>query len=235
MEKGKDRTRGFENVAHTVRVLAQEFGVDEVVIVGSQALLVHRSDVLGRLRDSPEIDAFVLRRDSESADPDGEEASHRINSLFGEGSAFHQTHGYFIDGVDASTATLPPDWRSRAIRRQVAIGEQRSATVVAPSIPDLVASKLARGEPKDVRFAALCMGSGLVKRRSIEQSIATAMNPEQAATAIDLLNLATSRQKAEMTAAQGLTSGLARGPKGSPLDDIDALEAVRRLLSSKER
>jgi hypothetical protein len=44
-------------------------------------------------------------------DPDDDpEASEDIAALFGEGSAFHRKHGFYIDGVDENTARLPRDW-----------------------------------------------------------------------------------------------------------------------------
>jgi hypothetical protein len=69
--------------------------------------------------------------------------------LFGEGSQFHITHGFFIDGVDDSTAKLPADWRSRAISRRVEMVDRRAVTAIAPSPEDIVVSKLARLEEKD--------------------------------------------------------------------------------------
>lgn len=52
-------TRDIDDVARTARALASTFEVSEITIVGSQAILVHRADVMVALRNSPEIDAFV--------------------------------------------------------------------------------------------------------------------------------------------------------------------------------
>ncbi|MGB7658956.1 MAG: hypothetical protein WBL96_11575, partial [Pseudolabrys sp.] len=69
------------------------------------------------MRVSPEIDAYPanarlweleekVRHPNESP-----EASEHINALFGSGSLFHQTHGFYIDGVDENTAKLPAGWQ----------------------------------------------------------------------------------------------------------------------------
>lgn len=201
------------------------------MIVGSQALLVHRPDILRALRNSPEIDAAVLLPSDHG--PAGEDASHRINALFGEGSPFHQTHGFFIDGVDASTATLPPDWRERAVTLDVALTGGRHAAAIAPSIPDLVSSKLARGLPKDITFASLCLATGLTRRDAVASSIAKAMPTDQAANALRLLERAASTQRDEMEAARRGTGTLSKGPSSNPLNDADAYEAVRRALADR--
>jgi hypothetical protein len=201
------------------------------MIVGSQALLVHHGDVLKVLRNSPEIDAAVLI--TSSSGPLGEDASHQINALFGEGSPFHQTHGFFIDGVDQSTAILPTDWRERAIVRSVDIGNGRTADAVAPAIPDLVSAKLARGLPKDVTFASLCLATGLTRRKAIADSIAKAMEPDMAESALRLLDRAVANQQDEMVAARRGTGVLSKGPSSNPLNDADAYEAVRRALTNR--
>jgi len=77
------------------------------------------------------------------------EESEHINALFGEGSQFHRAHGFFIDGVDDTTAKLPADWRHRAIVRNVEMPDGRLVTAIAPAPEDIVVSKLARLDQKD--------------------------------------------------------------------------------------
>jgi hypothetical protein len=74
-----------------------------------------------------------------------------IDALFGSGSQFHRTHGFYIDGVDENTATLPAGWQSRAVVRQIDVGG-RTVTAVAPCPEDLIVSKLARLDDKDKSF-----------------------------------------------------------------------------------
>ena len=79
------------------------------------------------------------------------EASEHIDALFGSGSLFHQTHGFYIDGVDENTATLPAGWRTRAVVRRIEV-DRRIVTAIAPSPEDLIVSKLARLDEKDRLF-----------------------------------------------------------------------------------
>ncbi len=149
--------RTLDDLERTVRAIATEFKSDTVFIIGSQAILAGWPEAPPTMTASPEIDAFPanakLWETQEKAKHPGEnpEASEHINALFGEGSQFHRTHGFYIDGVDEATATLPADWQTRAIRRPVAVGD-RLVTAIAPCPEDIIVSKLARLDEKDKKF-----------------------------------------------------------------------------------
>ena len=42
----------------------------------------------------------------------------RIDGAIGEGSQFHETYGYYAQGVGPETACLPADWMQRVHRIQ---------------------------------------------------------------------------------------------------------------------
>src|ERR1051326_7136672 len=119
--------RTIEDGERTVRAIATEFDAETVFIIGSQAVLLGWPDPPPVLRHSPEIDAFPGNaqiwetREKEKHPNETPEVSEHINALFGDGSQFHETHGFYIDGVDQNTAVLPQDWRTRAIVRRVEI------------------------------------------------------------------------------------------------------------------
>lgn len=139
-----------------MRALAFHFQTDTVVVIGSQAILVGWPEAPVIMRTSPEIDAYPAdarlwekRMNAKAQNPaEMAEASEDINAWFGQGSAFEGKWGFYIDGVDESTARLPPGWQQRAIYREVD-GIKGTVTVVAPSPVDLVISKLHRLEEKD--------------------------------------------------------------------------------------
>lgn len=47
-----------------------------------------------------------------------DELADRIDGAIGEGSQFHQTYGYYAQGVGPDTAVLPSNWMSRVHRIQ---------------------------------------------------------------------------------------------------------------------
>jgi hypothetical protein len=149
--------RTLEDVERAVRAVATAFNTDRVFIIGSQGILLAWPNAPSLMRMSPEIDLYPENaKDWEAEEKkkypgESPEASEQIDALFGSGSQFHQMHGFYIDGVDENTATLPVDWRTRAVVRQIDVGS-RSVTAIAPCPDDLVVSKLARLEDKDKSF-----------------------------------------------------------------------------------
>jgi hypothetical protein len=147
--------RTLDDLERTVRALATEFDADRVFIIGSQAILLGWPDAPTAMRSSPEIDAYPgnakLWEIEERKTHSGAEASERINGVFGFGSQFHRTHGFYIDGVDENTAKLPTDWQTRALVRSVDVAG-KTVLAIAPCPEDLIVSKLARLDPKDKEF-----------------------------------------------------------------------------------
>jgi hypothetical protein len=149
--------RTLEDLERTVRAIATEFKADKIFIIGSQSILLAWPDAPALMRMSPEIDAFpenarTWEIEEKSRHPDEvPEASEHIDALFGSGSLFHRTHGFYIDGVDENTAKLPAGWRERAVVRTIDIGP-RIVTAIAPCPEDLIVSKLARLDDKDKSF-----------------------------------------------------------------------------------
>lgn len=128
---GGSKVRTREDLERAIRAIAREFETDTVFIIGSQAILMSWPEAPINLRMSPEIDAYPdnaalwEQRESWSGEPPAE-ASEHINALFGEGSMFHLTHGFYIDGVDQWTATLPKAWRACATVRRFDVGGRLS-------------------------------------------------------------------------------------------------------------
>jgi hypothetical protein len=149
--------RTLEDLERTVRAIATEFKTDKIFIIGSQSILLAWPDAPSMMRSSPEIDAYPENarfwelQEKKKHPDESPEASEHIDALFGRGSHFHRTHGFYIDGVDENTATLPAGWQTRAVVRPVDVGG-RIVTAVAPCPDDIIVSKLARLDDKDKAF-----------------------------------------------------------------------------------
>jgi hypothetical protein len=149
--------RTNEDIERAVRALAHEFKTDTVFIIGSQAILMSWPDAPETMRGTPEVDAYPENariweiEEAKKGDGSPVEASEHIHGLFGEGSLFHGTHGFYIDGVDEGTARLPRGWHTRAMVRKFDV-YGRMVRAVAPSPEDLIVSKLARLDDKDKQF-----------------------------------------------------------------------------------
>jgi hypothetical protein len=153
----KKTLRTIEELRRVVRALGFEFEADTVFVVGSQAILASMPDAPEVVRQSLEFDAFPGNArmweiaQKELAPGVRPIASEHIHGLFGPNTPFHQTHGFYIDGVDETTAKLPNGWRQRAIEVREEVGG-RTVVGVVPSPEDLVVSKIARLDTRDRVF-----------------------------------------------------------------------------------
>ena len=87
-----------------------------------------------------------------------EEITEIVDARFGEGSAFHETHGVYLQGVDEATCVLPAAWRTRLVRLPTPDGFQTPVLCLDPH--DLAVAKLAAGRPKDIEFVDALLASG---------------------------------------------------------------------------
>jgi hypothetical protein len=97
-------------------------------------------------------------------------ASEHIDGLFGWNSQFHQTHGFYIDGVDETTAKLPQGWQARAVKVGTEVAG-RTVFGIAPAPEDLIASKLARMDDRDKKFVEAIHAQRSLDLDLVEQRI----------------------------------------------------------------
>ncbi len=138
---------------------------DEIVVIGSQAVLAKYPDAPESLLVSAEVDVFP-RSDPERSD--------EIDGAIGDGSRFHQTYDYYAHGVGPETVIAPAGWESRLLRLEVPTaqrGERAFVVAWCLEVHDLVLAKLAAGRPHDYEFAEEAIRSGLVDLRMLRRGI----------------------------------------------------------------
>ena len=125
-----------------------------VMVVGSQSILGtwDESELPWRATMSAEVDMLPLS----GVDEPG--FANTIESIAGTQSDFAEKHGFYIDGVDSSTAKLPEGWRSRLV--EVKAG---SAIGMCLDPHDLCISKLFANRDQDRDFAAALVQHGLIQ------------------------------------------------------------------------
>ncbi len=126
---------------HLIRAAGAITGADEIIVIGSQAILAARPDSPEVLLRSSEADFFTLR------DP---KDSDLIDGTIGVGSPFHETFGYYAQGVWIDTATLPEGWRERLL--SICNENTRNVAGLCLEPHDLAVSKLVAGREKDWEF-----------------------------------------------------------------------------------
>ena len=125
-------------------------GHREYVIVGSLSVLG-----MAQVTSIPEDMTMSIDADCYTeADPS---RIFDLQGALGEGSAYHRDHGIYLDPVSPRLPTLPDGWQQRLIR------VRRGETVALFLDPnDAAVSKLARAEPRDLRWVRAGLTAGIV-------------------------------------------------------------------------
>lgn len=148
---------------HTIQAAAAVVGESEVLVIGSQA--VHAS-----IPDSTP-DAAMRSVEADIAirgDIDGMKAD-LIDGSIGEASMFHQTFGFYAQGVTIETAILPEGWENRLVRYEPP--ETNGVVAWCLSLEDLFVSKALAGRPKDLEFCRSIIQLGVVDTTAIAQMV----------------------------------------------------------------
>jgi hypothetical protein len=154
----------LEHIIRAAAVIAED---DEIVVIGSQAILGQFPDAPAELVVSSEADVFPRNLP---------ERWELIDGSIGELSPFHETYGYYAQGVSAETATLPDGWQARLI--PVTTPATRGATGLCLEVHDLLIAKYVAGRDKDRAFTGSAIRHGLASREVLEQRLAaTALDP----------------------------------------------------------
>ncbi|MEX1357376.1 MAG: DUF6036 family nucleotidyltransferase [Gaiellaceae bacterium] len=149
---------------HVIRAAA-EVVEDEIVVVGSQAVLGLYPEAPEPLLTSLEVDMFPRTRPERAAE---------IDRAIGDGSPFHETWGYYAHGVGPETAIAPAGWEQRLIKMELPPISRKLETVVAWCLEphDLVLAKLAAGRPQDRLYTLEAIQAGLVDPERLRLGIA---------------------------------------------------------------
>ena len=160
------RRSELEHVIRAAGAIADE---DDIVVIGSQAILGAHADAPAPLLISQEADVFPARR-PERADV--------IDGAIGEMSPFHETFGYYAHGVGPETARLPAGWRDRLVAVDNANTKPRRGLCLHPD--DLAAAKLLAGREKDFAFVGVMLDTGLADAAVLAERVGAAgAAPEQ--------------------------------------------------------
>lgn len=148
------------DLEHIIRACGEIARDDEIVIIGSQAILGQFPDAPVRLLVSMEADIYP-RNKPERAD--------EVDGAIGEGSAFHELHGYYAQGVGERTAVLPKGWQDRV----VAVNNENTNGITGLCLEahDLAISKLVAQRPKDLEFTQELVRHSMVDKKTLTRRL----------------------------------------------------------------
>jgi hypothetical protein len=151
---------------HLIRACADIADDDEIVVIGSQSILGRHPFPPKALCVSMEADVYPRNRP---------ERWDLIDGTIGELSPFHETYGYYAQGVGEETAVLPAGWQSRLV--VVCNENTRGASGLCLDPHDLIISKAVANRDKDRRFNRAALAAGLVNRRVLRERLAATELP----------------------------------------------------------
>lgn len=165
---------------HLIRASSVIADDEELVIIGSQAILASTGPIPAELTVSREADLWPKNHP---------ERWELIDGSIGEGSPFHETFGIYAQGVGPETATLPAGWEARLV--PIRGPGTRGATGWALEAHDLVVAKLVAGREKDRAFASVALRHRLVGVPLLRARLdATTLAPELRAIVVGRLEAA---------------------------------------------
>jgi hypothetical protein len=149
-----------DELEHIIRAAATVAGENEIVVVGSQAILGQFPDAPDALLFSQEADVYPRKRPEKAIEIDG---------AMGDGSQFHETFGYYAHGVGPKTAKAPAGWEGRLVpvRVPVPAGHDTEATGWCMEAHDLVLAKLTAGRERDMEFTEEAIRHDMVQPQEL--------------------------------------------------------------------
>ena len=157
---------------HAIRAATEIIRQHEVFIIGSQAILgsFTEDELPAEATLSEEVDIAPLN------DDDAQSLATELDAAIGEMSYFHETHGFYVQGVGQDTAVLPSGWTDRLVRVSNANTSHRSGLCLEPH--DLCVAKLIAGRVKDFLFVRALLERGLVNPGLMTDRLLTVSNDD---------------------------------------------------------
>lgn len=132
----------------------------EFVIVGSLA-------ILGAVAEPPRT--MVMSIDVDTYLKNDPQRTGELVQALGQGSAFEDEHGYYLDPVSPNLPSFPEGWQDRLV--QIDFGDVKAFFVEAN---DVAVSKYMRGEDRDLRWLLAGLKAGLIDLDVIERRVGSA-------------------------------------------------------------
>lgn len=203
-----------DQLEHIVRAAGAILDEQEVIVIGSQAILGSVAEARLPPAATRSVEADIVPLDDQD-----ERKSTLIDGTIGELSPFHETFGVYAHGVGERTARLPRGWRSRLV--PLSNENTRGVTGWCLEPHDLVVAKLLAERPHDLEFCGALLGAGIVDLETVRARLAeTELDSEERSVADRRLMSVTPRAQV----GEAIAEGYRRRPQTD--EDVAAAEAA---------
>jgi hypothetical protein len=145
---------------HVLRAAAAVAEDEEIIVVGSQA-------ILGQFPDAPT--SLLVSREADVYPRNHPDRSDEIDGSLGDGSYFDSTYGYYAHAVGPETATVPAGWEQRLV--PISNANTGGATGWCLEIHDLLLSKCVAGRERDWEFVGEALRHGLAGPEELQRRV----------------------------------------------------------------
>jgi hypothetical protein len=145
---------------HVLRAAAAVCEDEEIVVIGSQA-------ILGQFPEAPE--SMLASREADVYPRNHPERTDEIEGSLGDGSYFDSSFGYYAHAVGPETATLPAGWEDRLI--PVSNENTGGATGWCLEVHDLLLSQCVAGRERDWGYAEEALRHGLADAAELRRRV----------------------------------------------------------------
>lgn len=145
---------------HVIRAAGAIAEIDELIIIGSQAILASVPRAPEELLTSREVDLYPSKEPEKAV---------LIDGSIGEGSLFDEQFKYYAHGVGPDTASLPEGWQSRLVPIQN--DDTRPVKALCLHPVDIAASKLVAGREKDLSYVRILLERAIVSRHVLIEAV----------------------------------------------------------------
>lgn len=156
------------DLEHIIRAASALTNQYEIIVVGSQS-------ILGSVDSPPE--ECLRSKEADIIIPGNELLSDMVDGALGEGSPFEDSFGYYAQGVDSTTCTLPDGWRDRLVRMQSENTDGKAGFCL--DVTDLFLAKCAANREKDREFNLVLLQHGIVNAKTAQGRVASMPVDEQ--------------------------------------------------------
>lgn len=167
-----------KELEHIIRAAGAIADVQRIIIFGSQSILAQFPHFAEPIVENDEKRILFLVNDrkilfrSIEADvliPDSPEKTELVEAAIGELSLFHETFGYYAQGVDLNTSKLPTGWEDRLI--DICNENTNWITGQCLEVHDLIVSKLYAGRKKDIEFFKAAIHLELLSKETLRERL----------------------------------------------------------------
>ena len=145
---------------HLIRACGEISAERELIIIGSQS-------VLGAIPHPPP--SMTMSMEADVYTPHDLKKADEIDGAIGEGSTFHDTYGYYAQGVGPETAVLPFSWRTRL--HPIENLNTRGTRALCLDPHDLALAKYVAGRDKDLEFNREMVTHGFIRQATLEDLV----------------------------------------------------------------